>query len=92
MARLAVEGEFDLAAVAGAAAALPGYARPLFLRVTPTPDLTATFKHRKSGLVDEGFDPDRVAEPLYVFDRVRGAYRALDRATFERIRSGAMRL
>ena len=28
-------------------AALPGYARPLFLRVTRTPELTATFKHSK---------------------------------------------
>jgi fatty-acyl-CoA synthase len=45
---------------------LPSYAVPLFLRVVPEIEQTATFKSRKVNLRDEGYDPERVHDPLYV--------------------------
>ncbi|KAJ8304963.1 hypothetical protein KUTeg_018546 [Tegillarca granosa] len=47
---------------------LPSYARPLFLRFVKELILTQTMKHRKIELVDEGFDPNKVNDPMYVVD------------------------
>jgi fatty-acyl-CoA synthase len=92
MALLGVEGELDLAALARAMRALPDYARPVFLRMRATIETTATFKHKRRDLIEDGFDPGRVADPLFVFDRAQGAYVALDGDRYARIQSGAMRL
>jgi fatty-acyl-CoA synthase len=92
MALLGVEGGLDLAELARHLRALPEYARPVFLRVSGRFETTATFKHKKQDLVRQGFDPCAVADPLYVFDRVKGAYVALDRERYADIESGAMRL
>ena len=92
MALLGVAGDFDLAALVRQMRALPDYARPVFLRVARAIDTTATFKHKRGDLIEEGFDPRVVADPLYVFDRPRDAYVALDGDRFAAIESGAMRL
>lgn len=47
-------------------AELPPYAIPLFLRVKTAFDTTGTFKYKKSDLKNEGFDPDKVNDSLYV--------------------------
>ena len=36
---------------------LPAYARPLFLRIQERIEVTATFKHQKTELAREGYDP-----------------------------------
>jgi fatty-acyl-CoA synthase len=92
MALLGVEGEPDLAKIAEHLRALPDYARPVFLRLKRQIEVTATFKHRKHDLAKEGFDPDRITDPLYLFDRTADAYVPLDRERLENIRSGATRL
>jgi fatty-acyl-CoA synthase len=92
MALLGVEGGLDLVALARRLRALPDYARPVFLRMRRTIETTATFKHKRHDLVEEGFDPARVADPLYVFDRAQDAYVRLDGERFARVHSGAMRL
>jgi len=71
---------------------LPRYARPLFLRLTPALDATATFKPLRRALVAEGFDPTRVADPLYVYDTDTNAYVELDAERYAAITSGATRL
>lgn len=48
---------------------LPDYAVPLFVRVSMQADMTATFKLRKVALRNQGYDPDRVREPLFVLDK-----------------------
>jgi fatty-acyl-CoA synthase len=53
---------------------LPSYAAPVFLRLSRAADLTATFKLRKIDLQRDGYDPARVAEPLYVRDAGARAY------------------
>ncbi|HEY3501793.1 MAG TPA: long-chain-acyl-CoA synthetase [Actinocatenispora sp.] len=45
---------------------LPRYAAPLFVRVVPEVAQTSTFKARKADLRDEGYDPDRVGDPVHV--------------------------
>ncbi|HYA72314.1 MAG TPA: AMP-binding protein, partial [Roseiarcus sp.] len=91
MALIAAEGPPDLEDVARRLEALPRYARPLFLRVRRSLDVTSTFKPKRRETANEGFDPARVDDPLYVFDAERQAYVALDAARFAAIQSGAMR-
>ncbi len=47
---------------------LPAYARPLFVRLITEMDVTATLKHTKRRLQEEGYDLSRVADPLYLRD------------------------
>jgi len=92
MAALTIDGAPDLEAIARAALALPRYARPLFLRLTPALEATATFKPVKRTLVAEGFDPSKVADPLYLYEGEMGRYEVLDAARYAAVVSGATRL
>ncbi len=71
---------------------LPDYARPVFLRIRKDLDMTATFKQRKVDLVKQGFDPDTIRDPIYFNDPSIGAFVPLDRALYDAIRSGSVRL
>lgn len=71
---------------------LPGYAVPLFLRLRKAHETTGTFKHRKVELKDEGFDPDRVDEPLYALVYRDKGYSRIDTALFQQIVNGDLRL
>jgi citronellyl-CoA synthetase len=73
-------------------AQLPGYAVPVFLRVTDSLTTTGTFKHRKAALRDEGYDPGRVRDPLFVRLPGGAAYVPLTPELHDRIRRGALRL
>ncbi|KAK7791656.1 hypothetical protein R5R35_005068 [Gryllus longicercus] len=87
------EGSLDLQRLAaGVERSLPGYARPLFVRVTPRLQLTGTFKLKKTELQNEGFDPARVApgDSLYVLQG--GAYRPLTPDMHRQILDGSLRL
>jgi fatty-acyl-CoA synthase len=93
MAALVVEPGFDFAAFrAHLAAHLPEYARPVFLRLLPELDVTATFKQRKVDLVKDGFDPGRIVDPLYFSDAERRTFVPLDAALYARIQSGQVRM
>ena len=92
-AALVVNAEFDLAAFrAESAARLPPYARPVFLRIVSTLEATATFKPRKQELVQAGFDPKQVADPLYFDDPRSQRYVPLDAGLFTAITGGALRV
>jgi fatty-acyl-CoA synthase len=93
MALLAATEALDLGALTQRLeTSLPDYARPVFLRVRSQLDVTGTFKHKKSDTAREGFDPSKITDPLYVFDRARGAYVGLDSDRFDAIQRGVMRL
>jgi fatty-acyl-CoA synthase len=93
MAALVVDGILDLPKLrTHLARVLPPYARPLFLRIQDRIAVTATFKHRKNELVREGFDPAATDDAIYFDDPSQQAYVRLDRALFERIKAGAVRL
>jgi fatty-acyl-CoA synthase len=70
---------------------LPEYARPLFLRIRKNIDMTATFKQRKVDLVEQGFNPLLITDPLYFNDTKAGRFVPLDAALYERIESGQIR-
>ncbi|NXD17293.1 S27A6 protein, partial [Nothocercus nigrocapillus] len=71
---------------------LPSYACPLFLRVQQTMEMTGTFKQQKFRLVDEGFNPSTITDPLYFLDRSKQAYISLTKEVHDRILSGQMKL
>ena len=92
-AALQVNGEFDLAVFrAEVALRLPPYARPLFLRIVPMLEATATFKPRKQDLMQAGFDPGCISDPLYFDDPRLQRYLPLDAALFAAISSGAFKI
>ncbi|MDE2465416.1 MAG: long-chain-acyl-CoA synthetase [Alphaproteobacteria bacterium] len=93
MAALVVDDGFDPAALgARVCTQLPSYARPLFLRIRSSLDVTGTFKHRKTELKDEGCNPATVADPLYWLDASSHTYRNLSADDYRRILDGEIRL
>jgi fatty-acyl-CoA synthase len=92
-AALVVNAEFDLAVFrSDVALRLPAYARPVFLRLMRTIESTGTFKPRKQDLVQAGFDPARISDPLYFDDPRAQAYVPLDAALFAAISAGTIRI
>ena len=90
MAALVVADAVDLAALhAHVAAALPRYARPVFLRLTKDFEMTGTFKPKKATLIADGFDPSRV-DRLLIDDQER--YRPMTGTDHQTIRAGNFRL
>ncbi|MFI6041629.1 long-chain-acyl-CoA synthetase [Nocardia sp. NPDC051321] len=65
-------------------AALPPYARPVFIRVRPSLETTATLKLSKLALRREGFAP-REGEPIYVRDAGDRTYQELTPERYEAI-------
>lgn len=93
MAALTAPDGLDFAALyRHLAARLPAYARPVFLRLQPEAETTGTFKYRKVELVQQGFDPKRTDEPLYVADQEQGTYVPIDEEMLGKIESGYLRL
>ena len=85
MAALVVGPDFDLHDFAARLdKALPEYAQPLFLRLTPRLETTGTFKQRKADLVTSGFDPAKIDAPLYFRDG-EGGFTPLTPALYRRI-------
>jgi acyl-CoA synthetase (AMP-forming)/AMP-acid ligase II len=88
-----VAGEgFDLVRFAEhVAAKLPAYSRPLFIRIAPEMATTGTFKHVKTNLREQGFDPTKVEDALYFLEEGK-RYVALDVELHTRIVRGEIRL
>jgi fatty-acyl-CoA synthase len=78
MAALTVAPDFDLACFRRqVTAALPPYARPVFLRLCETFANTGTFKPIKSVLKQQGYAAELITDKLFIDDPEIGAYRAL---------------
>lgn len=93
MAAIVVTEDFDLNAFRDYVHThISPYARPLFIRLKNEIETTSTFKQRKIDLVSEGFDPDKVAEPIFFDDAEKGTYRRLDSELFQNIQSAEIRL
>jgi fatty-acyl-CoA synthase len=84
--------DFDLGKLRRALAALPAYARPVFVRIVAAIEVTATFKLLTQELISQGYDPGAVSDALYLDDTARGEYLRLDPPLYERLVSGALRL
>ncbi len=87
MASLTVDGAFDPDTLARyVTEKLPLYQRPAFVRLLGEMRTTATFKHVKTDYRNEGYDPSRVADPLFFLDGER--YVAIDEKLYARLASG----
>ncbi|WP_075216347.1 long-chain-acyl-CoA synthetase [Mongoliimonas terrestris] len=73
-------------------AQLPAYAKPVFLRLKSDIEVTGTFKLKKVDLVGEGFDPSRLADPVFFLHPVEKRYVRLDPDLYAAIVSGEIRL
>ncbi|GIW45052.1 MAG: long-chain-acyl-CoA synthetase [Candidatus Binatia bacterium] len=71
---------------------LPGYARPVFVRIVPEMDVTGTLKQRKVELQRQGYDPNRIQDPLFIRDDAARAYVPLTPEIYQAIASGARKL
>jgi len=92
-AALVVNADFDLIAFrAEVASRLPPYARPVFLRILTTLEATSTFKPRKQDLMQAGFDPGRMTDPLYFDDARAQRYVPVDAALHAAISNGTTRI
>ncbi len=72
-------------------AALPPYARPIFLRITSEAETTGTFKYKKTDLVKDGFDPAKIKDDLYMAHPSEGKYVRLDKDLFKQINDEKIR-
>lgn len=92
MVALVLDGKFQPAAFADwVDRELPPYARPVFVRALKSADTTGTFKYRKSDLVADGFDPNKVPGGVWVKGGKNGYAKMTARAR-EAILSGETRL
>ncbi|KAG7301019.1 hypothetical protein JYU34_015392 [Plutella xylostella] len=100
-----VEGRAGMAAIAdpekklnlvtlakGLKTKLPVYARPLFVRILPEPPLTATFKLKKKELLEDGYNPNTVTDPLFYLDQKMGEFVPLTPKLYDDIVQGVVRL
>jgi fatty-acyl-CoA synthase len=71
---------------------LPFYARPVFIRIQPAIETTGTFKYRKVDLVNDGFDPHKIEQTLYVALPESREYTLITPSVFDEIRSERVRL
>lgn len=53
---------------------LPNYAIPIFLRLTNSIPMTGTFKVKKRDLQKDGFDINKISDPLYFYDSKKSLY------------------
>lgn len=91
MAAMVVDERFDLDGFAEYVKRnLPSYARPLFLRLQREMRVTATFKHVKTDLREDGFDPSKVGDDRLYF--LEDRYVPLTEAIHRAIASGEIRL
>ncbi|KAM9376048.1 long-chain fatty acid transport protein 2-like [Pholidichthys leucotaenia] len=71
---------------------LPNYARPRFLRIQSSLDITGTYKQIKGKLVQEGFSPNKITEPLYFLNVVEKNYTPLTLEIYESFVNGAIKI
>jgi citronellyl-CoA synthetase len=67
---------------------LPHYAQPKFVRIKAGFETTATHKIKKSALKQEGFDPDKISDPLFVLLPGESEYRPLTEEIHKEINAG----
>jgi fatty-acyl-CoA synthase len=93
MAALVADGELNLRKFhRHLARTLPHYARPLFVRITAHIAATSTFKHKKTDLKREGYNPAVMHDAIYFDDPTRRRFVRLDKGLYGRIQGGKVRL
>eukprot|EP01118_Nematostelium_gracile_P009623 TRINITY_DN3255_c0_g1_i2.p1 TRINITY_DN3255_c0_g1~~TRINITY_DN3255_c0_g1_i2.p1 ORF type:complete len:670 (-),score=150.90 TRINITY_DN3255_c0_g1_i2:798-2708(-) len=70
---------------------LPSYAAPLFVRIKEEMEITGTFKHKKTDLVQQGFDPNVVKDALYFRNDKERSFVELTTTLYNEICNGTTR-
>jgi fatty-acyl-CoA synthase len=93
MASLVVNSEFKLDELYQyLSEQLPAYSVPVFIRISPEIEKTGTFKYKKTDLVEEGFNPNKIQDPLYFASGPDSTYIDLDQNMFDKIYSSEVRI
>ncbi|XP_004835483.1 very long-chain acyl-CoA synthetase [Heterocephalus glaber] len=71
---------------------LPTYARPRFLRIQDTIEITGTFKHRKVILAEEGFNPTVIKDAMYFLDDTAKTYVPMTEDIYNAISNKTLKL
>uniref|UniRef100_A0A8C9S819 long-chain-fatty-acid--CoA ligase n=1 Tax=Scleropages formosus TaxID=113540 RepID=A0A8C9S819_SCLFO len=71
---------------------LPEYALPRFIRIQNSLDVTSTYKQIKMKLVDEGFNPVTIEDPLYFLNGQKKSYVPMTAEIYSAIESGDIKL
>ncbi len=91
--RLADGVQFDgIALAAHASSRLPAYAVPQFVRLVNSLATTTTFKTQKQQLREDSCDPQRVSDPLFIFNGAKTAYEPLTAECWRQLADGRLRL
>ena len=60
--------------------------------ISPEIEKTGTFKYKKTDLVEEGFNPNKIQDPLYFASGPASTYIDLDQNMFDKIYSSEVRI
>jgi fatty-acyl-CoA synthase len=71
---------------------LPSFAVPVFLRFKQEVEVTGTFKYRKVDLVNEGFDPSTITDPMSWMNPATRQYEPLTPEIYSQLQEGILRL
>ncbi|KAM9313406.1 long-chain fatty acid transport protein 2-like [Gastrophryne carolinensis] len=71
---------------------LPNYAWPRFVRIQDSIEITGTYKHRKVELVEEGFNPLTIKEPLFFLDEANKRYKPMTQEIYKNILANKLKL
>lgn len=71
---------------------LPSYARPLLIRLTKEIEVTSTHKVKKVNLAKDGYDIDKVSDPMFFYDSSKKSYVPLTAEIHLMIRDGTARV
>ncbi|KAM3925041.1 long-chain fatty acid transport protein 2-like [Leptodactylus fuscus] len=71
---------------------LPNYARPRFVRIQDSIQVTGTYKQYKVDLVNDGFNLFCIKDPLYFLDDICRTYRPLDHQIYKDILENRIKL
>lgn len=70
---------------------LPIYARPIFIRIMQQLPMTGTFKLKKRDLQLEGYDINKITDPVYLLQS-NSSYKLLTVEQFNEIKEGRAKL
>lgn len=92
MAAITLNGDVDFESLHyELSASLPSYAIPIFLRIQREAETTGTLKFRKVELMTEGFSPDLVDDPIWMYHPERRQYVPFTQDRYDSLKSGAFR-
>lgn len=83
----------DLGALAKElSSSLPTYSLPLFIRLVSTMDLTGTYKLRKVDYQSEGYDLNKIKDPVYFWDSSSRSYVSFTSSLQQQLMDGRIRI